>query len=456
MSASPRVAVIGAGISGLTTGKNLKDAGIGYDCFETSDRIGGNWAFGNPNGHSSAYRSLHIDTSKERLSFKDFPMPAHISTYPHHTEIKEYLDAYADEFGLLEHIRFRNGVEHAERKDGGGWTLRTQDGELREYDALVVANGHHWDPRLPDFPGEFTGESIHAHAYIDPTEPLELRGKRIVVVGIGNSAADICSELSQKAWQNEVHISTRSGAWIVPKYIFGMPADKIAVTLPVIPLSWQRRALRPLPKLLFGDPVKYGLPQPNHHFLEAHPTQSNDLLFRLGAGDLKPKPNIERLDGRTVHFVDGSSVEADVIIYATGYNITFPFFDPDFLSAPDNVLHLYKRILEPAIDDLLFVGFGQALPTLFPFVECQARVVAAYLAGTYRPPSKEEMERVIAADEAKYTGHFNSSARHTQQLDYFDYDRDIRRRELPSGRRRAARSGGIDLAGRASEPVRAG
>lgn len=446
----PSVAIIGAGISGLTTGKNLKDAGVEYDCFETSDRIGGNWAFRNPNGHSSAYWSLHIDTSKDQLSFKDFPMPAHTSTYPHHTEIKAYLEDYAAEFDLKDRIQFQNGVEHAERLPGGGWRLRTQDGEERLYDVVVVANGHHWDPRYPDFPGEFTGETIHAHAYIHPTEPLDLRGKRIVVVGIGNSAADICSELSQKAWDNEVYISTRSGAWVVPKYIFGMPSDKIAKSLPGIPLKWQRRALRPLPKLLFGDPVKYGLPKPNHNFLEAHPTQSNDLLFRLGSGDLKAKPNISRFDGRQVHFVDGTVAEADVVIYATGYNITFPFFDPEFLSAPNNVLPLYKRILKPEIDDLLFVGFAQALPTLFPFVECQARMVASYVAGTYRPPAVEEMHTTILRDEKKYVGHFHGSARHTQQLDYYDYERDMRRRELPAGRRRAVAQGPVPLAGRAN------
>lgn len=447
---APKTAIIGAGISGLTAGKNLKDAGIAYDCFETSDRIGGNWAFRNPNGHSSAYRSLHIDTSKQRLSFKDFPMSEDLPDYPHHTQIKQYLEDYAETFGLKDHIHFENGVDKAERLPGGGWRLRTQDGQTRLYDALIVANGHHWDPRTAAFPGTFTGESIHAHSYIDPTEPLDLRGKRIVVVGIGNSAADLVSELSQKSWQNTVYLSTRSGAWVVPKYIFGMPADKIAQTLPVIPLAWQRRALRPLPRLLFGDPEKYGLPTPNHHFLEAHPTQSAELLMRLGSGDAKAKPNIESLDGRVVHFVDGTSEEVDVIIYATGYNITFPFFDEDFLSAPDNHLPLYKRMLDPRFDDLIFMGFAQALPTLFPFVECQARMAAAYLAGTYRPPGESEMRRVILADQKKYVGHFHQSARHTQQVDYFDYERDMRKRELPAGAKRARSLGPIRLSGRAS------
>ena len=196
MTDRPRTAVIGAGISGLTAGKMLNDYDVPYTTFETSDRIGGNWAFGNPNGHSSAYRSLHIDTSKHRLSFKDFPIPDNYPAFPHHSDIKAYLDAYADAFGLLEHIEFNNGVVHARRNDGGGWQIDDQGGNTREFDLLVVANGHHWDPRWADFPGTFTGEAIHSHYYVDPHTPLELTGKRILVVGLGNSAADITVELS--------------------------------------------------------------------------------------------------------------------------------------------------------------------------------------------------------------------------------------------------------------------
>jgi cation diffusion facilitator CzcD-associated flavoprotein CzcO len=441
----PRTAIIGAGISGLTSGKMLSDYGISYDCFESSDRIGGNWAFGNPNGHSSAYRSLHIDTSKDMLSFKDYPMPKHYPDFPHHTDIKEYLEGYAEAFGLKEHIHFQNGVTHAERRDGGGWTIDTEDGETREYDFLVVANGHHWDPRYPDFPGDFSGQSIHSHHYIDPSTPLDFTNKRILVVGIGNSAADVVSELSQKAHQNTVFLSTRSGAWIVPKYMFGMPGDRLAVTLPVIPLKWQRMVVRKLPLLISGPPEKYGLPRPNHNFLEAHPTQSSELLLRLGSGDATAKPNVDRLNGSTVHFVDGTAEEIDIIIYATGYNITFPFFDRDFISAPDNRIPLYKRILKPGIDDLAFIGFAQSLPTLFPFVECQSRLLAAYLAGTYRPPGEEEMERTIKADEALYIGHFADRPRHTQQVDYSTYVRNMEGTELPAGARRAQLLGPIDL-----------
>lgn len=437
MANRPVTAIIGAGISGLTASKNLQDANVEHEVFEISDRVGGNWAFRNPNGYSSAYRSLHIDTSKYMLSFRDFPMSKETPTFPHHTDIHRYLEDYARTFRLYDHIHLNNGVEHAERLTTGGWKLATQDGKTRFYDSLIVANGHHWDPRLPQFPGTFTGESIHAHNYIDPTEPLDLKGKRIVVVGIGNSGADLVSELSQRAWQNEVYLSTRSGAWVVPKYIFGKTADQIAKPHPAMPPAVRRWMLRKLQRPLLGNPEDFGLPTPNHDFGEAHPTQSAELLMRLAAGDATAKPNIDRFEDRTVHFADGSTVEADVVIYATGYNITFPFFDPEFISAPDNSISLYKRMFKPGIEDLIFVGFAQAVPTLFPFVECQSRVAAAYLQGNYHLPDAEEMERVIAEDEALHIGNAPPTARHTQQVDYYDYVRDIERDELPAGRLRA-------------------
>ncbi|WP_295142300.1 NAD(P)-binding domain-containing protein [Saccharopolyspora sp.] len=330
---------------------------------------------------------------------------------------------------------------HARRVPGGGWELDTQRGQRRHFDLLVVANGHHWDPRFPQFDGEFTGERIHSHAYVDPHDPLELTGKSILVVGIGNSAADIAVELSSKTLRNEVTLSTRSGAWVVPKYIAGAPADKYFRTTPHLPLSWQRKLVQLLQPLAAGRPQDYGLPTPNHKLFEAHPTQSVELPVRLGSGDLVANGDVARVDGRTVHFQDGSSGQFDVIVCATGYNITFPFFDEEFLSAPDNHFPLYKRMFKPGFDDLAFAGFAQAVPTLFPFVECQARLLAAWAAGLYRLPPIAEMQRVITADERRFIGHMVPSARHTQQVDYFIYEHDLRTRELPEGLRRARAAG---------------
>jgi len=434
------VAVIGAGISGLTVGKMLGDYGVAYTCFESSDRIGGNWAFGNPNGHSSAYRSLHIDTSKERLSFRDFPMPPEYPDFPHHTQIKQYLESYAEAFDLKDNIEFENGVVSATpvgENAAGGWDILDQAGATRHFDHLVVANGHHWDPRFAEFPGEFTGVSIHSHHYIDPKTPLDFFGQRILVVGLGNSAADIAVELSSKSLQTEVTLSTRSGAWIVPKYVYGKPADTMYRTTPHLPLKWQRKIMQLAQPMNGSNGALYGLKEPNHKFFEAHPTQSVELPLRLGSGDVTPKPNVERLDGSTVHFEDGTSSDFDIIVYATGYNITFPFFDREFISAPGNHIPLFKRIFKPGVENLSFVGFAQSTPTLFPFVESQSRLVAAHLIGEYALPSVAEMEQVIKDDEEKYIGHVLKTARHTQQVDYFIYEHDLRAKEIPAGRKRA-------------------
>jgi cation diffusion facilitator CzcD-associated flavoprotein CzcO len=433
----PRTCVIGAGVSGLTSGKALGDWGVDYTCFEASDDVGGNWYFRNPNGRSSAYRSLHIDTSKNAISFADFPMDERYPDFPHHTEIHRFLSEYAERFRLRDRIRFGIAVEHAERRPGGGWDIRTNDGDRHEFDALLVCNGHHWDPSYAEFPGHFDGETLHSHHYIDPSDPLDLRGKRVVVVGIGNSGVDIVSELSRKGVAERVLLSTRSGAWVLPKYVFGRPVDQVVRTIPWLPLGMQRRLGRFLQRLVSGRMEDFGLPTPNHRFLEAHPTVSSELLLRLGSGDAQAKPDIAELLGDRVRFADGSVEPVDAIVYATGYKISFPFFDPEFISAPGNVLPLFKRMFKPGVDDLAFVGLGQAIPTIFPFAECQAKLAARWLAGDWALPSAAEMEAEIRRDERLHVRHYASRQRHTMQLDYYLYEYDLRKRVLPAGQERA-------------------
>jgi cation diffusion facilitator CzcD-associated flavoprotein CzcO len=449
----PNTCVIGAGVSGLTAVKSLGDWSVPHTGFEASDDVGGNWYFRNPNGRSSAYRSLHIDTSKNAISFEDFPMDARYPDFPHHSEIKQFLGEYADRFGLRERIRFNTAVERAARLDGGGWRITTSDGAEHEFDALLVCNGHHWDPSYPEFPGEFDGPTLHSHHYIDPTDPLDLTGKRVLVVGIGNSAVDITSELARKGVSDRVFISTRSGAWVMPKYVFGRPADQVFKTNPRLPLKLQRRLAQFLPRLVSGRMEDFGLPTPDHKFLDAHPTVSSELLLRLGSGDAVAKPNVAELLGDRVRFTDGSVEEIDAIVYATGYQISFPFFDPDFLSAPGNVLPLYKRMFKPGLDDLCFIGFGQAIPTIFPFAECQSKLAGRWLGGDWAPPPPGEMERELVLDQQRFTGHYNKRPRHTMQLDYYVYEHDLRKHVIPEGQERARMQPRLSIAGRAARPA---
>ncbi len=441
MTSLPNVCIIGAGCSGFTTAKRLQDYGIAFEMFEASDNIGGNWYFNNPNGMSACYKSLHIDTSKWRLAFEDYPVPADWPDYPHHAQLLQYFHDYVDHFGLREKIAFNTRVEKAERRAGGGWDVTLSTGETRRFDALAVANGHHWAARVPEYPGHFDGEQIHSHQYRSPFEPVACVGKRVLVVGMGNSAMDIASELSQRPMAERLFVSTRRGVWIFPKYLGGQPIDKNPAP------AWMPKRLRNwlgarMIRKAVGRMSDYGLPEPEISPFESHGTVSGEFLLRAGSGDLVMKPGIDRLDGDGVVFTDGSREQIDAIIWATGYDIRFPFFNDPALQpdAENTPPALFKRILKPGVPDLFYMGLAQPLPTLVNFAEQQSKLVGAYLAGQYAPPAEDEMRRVIATDEDYYTGGYYTARRHTIQLDFDHYVRALAK-ELARGRKRAAAAG---------------
>ncbi len=440
--------VIGAGSSGIAVAKALNERGIPFDCFEKSDRVGGNWVFGNKNGMSSAYRSLHINTSRQRMEYSDFPMPADYPDFPHHTQVAAYFDAYVDHFGLRNKITFETGVTRAAPDADGVWSVALDSGETRRYDMLVVANGHHWDPRWPEpaFPGRFDGEQMHAHHYVD-NEPF--RDRRVLVVGIGNSAMDIAVESSFVA--RRTILSSRRGAYVIPKYLFGRPLDQIAVSplTPLIPFPMRRALMAGLLRLGVGRMEDYGLPKPDHKLLEAHPTVSADFLNRIAHGEVTWKPNLASLDGGRVRFVDGTSEEIDVIVWCTGYKVSFPFFDEDFISAPDNDLPLYRRVFKPGIDNLAFICLLQPIGATMPIAEAQGRWIASYLRGEYRLPPVGAMEADMRRERARMFRRYVASKRHTMEVDFDDYLYGLRR-ELGAGRRRARAAGcALPVPGRA-------
>ncbi len=431
----PRTCIIGAGCSGFTMAKRLKDHGLPFDCFEKSDNIGGNWYYKNPNGVSSCYQSLHIDTSKWRLAFEDFPVPAGWPDFPHHSQLLQYFNDYVDHFGLRPLITFNTEVTDCEDLPDGRWRVTLSNGESRDYDALIIANGHHWDPRLPTYPGRFDGYQLHSHHYRDPFEPYDFRGRRVLVVGAGNSAMDISSELSQRPLAAKLFISMRRGVWVLPKYMDGVPADK--AVLPVwLPVSLGRALARAKIKKAIGRMEDYGLPKPDHEPLDGHPSVSGEFLTRVGCGDITPKPGIERLDGRSVVFTDGTREDIDAIIWATGYNVTFPFFRQPDLTPNENMFPLFKRMVKPGRTSLFFLGLAQPLPTLVNFAEQQSKLVVAALEGRYAFPSPAEMEQVIRSDEALHLGHFYDSPRHRMQVDFNTYCRDLLK-EIARGEKRA-------------------
>ena len=417
--------------------KALREAGLPAACFERGSKVGGNWVFANDNQQSRIYRSLRINTSRDRMQFSDFPMPADYPDYASHEQVARYFDAYAEAFGLRASIRFQSGVESVQPA-GAGYRVRLADGSEEEFGAVVVANGHHWDPAYPEPgpPGSFDGIVMHSHDYVSPDEPHGLRGKRVVVVGIGNSAVDIASELSRA--DADVTLAVRRGAWVLPKFILGRPIDQPGI----IPSNWSDAAKTLAAelwyRLLVGPPGAHGLPEPDHRLGHAHPTLSDDLLPLLRAGRITPRPAIARFAGRDVHFQNGSRTRADAVIFCTGYKVSFPFFDPSFVAAPDNELPLYLRCFHLEHRGLMFAGLAQPLGAIMPLVEAQGRLFARYLTGEYELPEPGEMRRRTEREREHVRRRFVATRRHTMQVDFDRYLADLQR-ELRAGQNRSGR-----------------
>jgi dimethylaniline monooxygenase (N-oxide forming) len=450
--ARPRVCLVGAGASGITTARSLSKQGIPFDWFDKGDRVGGIWVFESASGLSSSYRQLHINVSRERIEFADRPMPRSLPVYPHHTHVAAYFDDYVRHFGLDAHLRLRTEVTRATRRDDGLWEVELDSGERRLYDALVSANGHHSRPRWPQPapPGEFAGEQIHSHDY---REDSVLRDRDVVVVGFGNSACDIAVESSFVA--RRTYLSVRRGAHVLPKTIWRWPYDQVpgqhwalGMGLGVgrfgvqLPRRARQLILETPYRMTVGRMELYGLPKPDHPFGAAHHTISPRLLERLLRGEIAPKPKITKLDGEMVHFADGSAARADLIVWCTGYEIGFSFLDPRVMPvAENNRVDLYWNVFSPRVPNLACVGLVQpATGSTMQISEAQGRWVAAYLAGEYALPAQHDMWLDIERQRRELARQYVTSARHTVQVSQFELLWELRH-EMHRGRLRARRSG---------------
>jgi dimethylaniline monooxygenase (N-oxide forming) len=439
--ALPRGCVIGAGSSGITAAKALYEARVPFDCFEMGPMVGGNWVFRNPNGQSACYSTLEMNTSGPRMAFSDFPIGD--DDYPTHEAVREYFDRYVDHFGLRSQITFDTRVERVERRRDGIYEVEIAgEGaagghERRTYDAVLVANGHHWDRRWPEppFPGRFEGTEMHAHDYRDPGI---FSDKRVLVVGGGNSGMDIARDASDVA--EATFLSLRRGVHVLRKRLGRKrkPIDQMLV--PTWVPWWLKQKGFELFRRRSGDVSDLGLPEPDHRVGHAHPTVSDQIHDRLATGAVTPKPNIRELRGDRVLFEDGSEERVDLIVYCTGYRVTFPFFDEDFLAAPGNDLPLYRRTFHPEIDGLYFIGLAQPLGAIMPVAEAQGRWIADLLGGRYHLPSAEAMREDMRRERAAHARRFYPSPRHTMEIDFDGWMRDARR-ERRRGAKRAARAG---------------
>lgn len=417
------VCIIGAGSSGMAAAKSLAARNVAFEGFEIGSDIGGMWRYENDNGLSSAYRSLHIDTSRGNLGYPDHPIPETYPDFLAHNEVLEWLESYAQRFDLKRHFRFNCKVEQVTPGRDGAWSVQLADGSVRRFRAVIVANGHLWDPRTAGFPGHFEGEQLHAHHY-RTAAPFE--GKNVVVVGIGNSAVDIAVDVCKSA--RRTYLSTRRSAWVMPKYIMGIPIDRWSgffVRKLRLPTPVSRTLVRWLAYLAIGDQRRFGVPRPQHAIWREHATLSQELLPYCGHGWIRMKPNVRELQGTQVAFDDGSVEAVDAIILATGYRTSFPFLDPALFQVTEEVPALYRRMAPPRLPGLFFLGLVQPVGPTIPLVEVQSRWLAALLAGAMQAPDANAMAREIDHHAQAVRQRYVGTARYALEVDARSYARQL-------------------------------
>jgi cation diffusion facilitator CzcD-associated flavoprotein CzcO len=393
-------------------------------CFEAGTEVGGNWVWRDAHGHSSVYASAHIISSKKRSQFSDFPMPDSYPDFPSRAQMKAYFEAYADAFGLKRFIRFSTRVTHAAREIGGRWRVKAAgpEGALEEvFDYLFVCSGHHSAPRVPQYPGQFTGEQLHAHSY-KVAEPFA--DKRVLIVGGGNSACDIAVDISRVA--KTAAISMREGYYIIPKLVFGRPVDVMYRRARWIPKPVRQWLFERGVRLIVGRFERYGLQQPNGRIMSMHPTLNSELLYLIRHGRIAPRVGIARLEGREVVFADGAREAFDTIIWATGYRIAFPFFDKSFIDWEEALaLPLYLKMMRADVPNLFFIGLFQPIGCIWTLAELQAKIAALYITGALTPP--EDMPLRIAREMHHPHWRFAARPRHAVEVDYYDFERALLR-----------------------------
>ncbi|KAM9324557.1 flavin-containing monooxygenase 5-like [Gastrophryne carolinensis] len=430
-----KVAVIGAGSSGLAAIKTCLEEGLEPTCFERSEDIGGLWRFKEEpeDGRASIYKSVIINTSKEMMCYSDFPIPEDFPNYMHNSKIITYFRMYAEHFHLTQYIQFKTSVlsvtKRADFATTGQWDVTTEkDGkqETAIFDAVLICSGHHTEAHLPldSFPGikNFKGRYLHSRDY---KKPEEFEGKRVLVIGVGNSGGDIAVESSRTA--SQVFLSTRRGTWIFNRVTdYGYPVDMVfntrlqSVLRGVLP-SYIVNYLAEAKLNKRFDHENFGL-KPKHRLFNQHPTLNDDLPNRIIAGTVLMKCNVARFTETDAIF-DDETVEKniDVVIFATGYSFSFPFCKE--IKVEKNSVSLYKYVFLPELEQqtLAVIGLIQPLGAIMPISELQCRLATRVFNGKKKLPCITVMKKEIQTKKEAMSRRYVDSQRHTIQVDYVEY-----------------------------------
>jgi hypothetical protein len=414
-----RYCIIGAGACGLAVAKTFAERGIPFDCFEAEADVGGIW---NPESPHAVYGSTYLNSSKKLSRYPDYPIPEEWPHYLSRAQAQDYLRAYAREFGLYERITFTTRVVSAEPAEKG-WRV-TIEGERapRLYAGLIVANGHHWEPNWPRYEGSFDGEILHSH---DVKWKEQLKGKRVLVVGAGNSAVDILDDAAHDG-ARAVHAMRRS-YFFFPKIVFGKPTDTFIdlTSRWPLPRSVMRKLYRLGLRIVVGSHHRYDLPAPDHDLFEAHPTACTLYLDHIVHGRIVTKPGIESLNGDRVRFVDGSEEEIDLIVYATGFRPSFPFMDKSAILDEEGRSKLFIHTFHRERDDLFVAGlFEPAEGGVWQLADYQARLIASFIVACASDPKRAAWFRRLKAVAHPDIGHgipFKGTAWHKFEIQHYRF-----------------------------------
>lgn len=407
-----KVCIVGGGPGGLCMARSLKHHGLDYDQLERHSDFGGIWDLNNPG--TPMYESAHFISSRDLSGFIDFPMPKNFPDYPSNHQILAYLRSFAKAFGLYENAQFGVSVLDVQKDEDGTWLVVLSTGETRRYWAVVCATGCNWDPNMPEVQGEFQGEIRHAVSY---RSVEEFKGKRVLIVGAGNSGADISCDAARNA--SKAMISMRRGYHFIPKHIFGLPVDEFSERGPQLPIRLSRMIFKPLLRMLNGDLSRLGLPQPDHDLFESHPLLNSQLIHHLQHGDIQVKPDVSHYEGREVVFKDGQREEADLVIYATGYKWSCSYAS-SYMTWKHGRPQMYLSIFNNQHQNLFGIGYLETNSSAYKLFDNQAHLISSYLLDQIQRPNHAiAFDRMIQNDQPDLSGgiRFVQSARHEVYLE---------------------------------------
>jgi hypothetical protein len=406
--------IIGAGPCGLMTARSFKLAGIDFEVLEKNCDVGGLWDINNEG--TPIYEAAHFISSRTKSGFPDFPMPDDYPDYPNYQQVCAYIRAFALHHDLYKYISFNKKVEKIEKIADNDWLVATADGEKKHYEGIVCANGTLWFENMPILRGAFDGVVRHGKSF---KKSSEFVGKKILVIGGGNSGVDIACEAA--TFSDKAVLSMRRGYHIIPKYVFGKPTDVFADEGPKFPMKIEQWVLTKLLKIVFGDQTKFGLPKPDHKILESHPVLNSDIFNHLGHGKLTVKPDVDYLEGKFVVFKDGSREEIDEIICATGYHFDIPFAK-EYFEWEDNRPKLYLSAFNRTHDNLFAVGFLETNSAAYTLLTEKIELLTNYLKAKEVTPEKAAMfRRMVETDNPDMTGKINF-VRTPRNTGYVDSD----------------------------------